>query len=154
MITKFPDDKHVLEGEKVAFRVKVTGAPPPELTWYHNGEEVVADYSKELAEDGSLTMPSAETKHSGIYQLVAKNRAGSMEKEVKLFVKQEGQQSPHIAKKQIHFFRIPVEEFGDYISKSHANDNRDFRDQYAVSILATWTCHMAIYTCCKQWWKG
>ena len=114
----------------------MTGAPPPELTWYHSGEEVVSDYSKELAEDGSLTMPSAETKHSGVYQLVAKNKAGSTEKEVKLFVRQEGQQSPHIAKKQICFFPIPVEEFGDYVAKSHANDNRDFRDQFTVSIPA------------------
>ena len=74
MITLFPDDKQVLVGEEVVFRVKVTGVPVPELTWYHNGEELVADYSKDLAEDGSLTMPSAE--HSGVYQLVAVNRAG------------------------------------------------------------------------------
>ena len=35
----------------------------------------MADYSKELAEDGSLTIPSAELKHSGVYQLVAVNSA-------------------------------------------------------------------------------
>ena len=56
------------------------GTPGPKLTWYHNGEEVMADYSKELAENGSLTMPSAELKHSGVYQLVAVNPAGRAER--------------------------------------------------------------------------
>ena len=72
----------------------MTGVPQPKLRWYHDGEEVVADYSKELAEDGSLTMPSAETKHSEVYQLVAVNKAGSSEREMKLFVKKEGEPSP------------------------------------------------------------
>ena len=48
MIPLFPDDKQVLEGEEVVFRVKVTGVPVPELTWYHNGEEVVADYTPRI----------------------------------------------------------------------------------------------------------
>ena len=56
------------------------GTPRPKLTWYHNGVEVMADYPKELAEDGSLTMPSAELKHSGVYQLVAVNPAGRAER--------------------------------------------------------------------------
>ena len=131
-ITKFPEDKHVLEGEKVAFKVKVSGVPQPKLTWYHDGVEVVADYSTELSEDGSLTIPSAETKHSGIYQLVAVNMAGSMEKVVKLFVKKEGEPSPFVARKQITFSPVPVPQFGDYVARSHANDNRDFRDHYTV----------------------
>ena len=135
-------------------RVKVTGTPRPKLTWYHNGEEVRADYSKELAEDGSITMPSAELKHSGIYQLVAKNKAGSMEKEMKLFVKKEGQQSPHVSKKHIHFSPIPVEEFGDYVSQSHANDNRDFRDQFSVSMPVSLTVTYSDIphtVCCRCW---
>ena len=37
-----------------------------------------------------LTMPSAETKLSGVYQLVAANKAGSVEREVKLEVGKEG----------------------------------------------------------------
>ena len=112
------------------FRVKVSGVPVPELAWYHNGEEVMA---KELAEDGSLTIPSAEIKHSGVYRLVAVNRAGRMEREVKLFVRKD-QQPKHIPKKEHQFKPIPVEIFGDYISECHANDNMDFNDQYNVSI--------------------
>ena len=133
VIAKFPEDKHAVEGEKVVLRVKVTGSPQPKLTWYHNGEEVVADYSRELTEDGSLTLPSAEAKHSGVYQLVAQNPAGSMEREMKLFVKQEGQPTPHVAKRKIQLSAISIENFGDFVAQSHASNNRDFRDQYTVS---------------------
>ena len=117
------------------FKVRVTGSPQPKLMWYHDGEEVVADYSKELGDDGSLTMPSTETKHSGVYQLVASNKAGSMEREVKLFVKKEGEPSPYVARKHITFSPIPVEGFGEYVARYHSNDNREFRDQYSVSGL-------------------
>ena len=130
----FPDDTQVIEGEEVVFRVKVTGDPQPKVTWYHNGEEVTADYSKDLAADGSITFPSAELKHSGVYQLVAKNNAGSVEKRVSLFVQQESQQSVHVDNKQISFSPIPVGEFGDYVCKCHANDNEDFRIQYSVRL--------------------
>ena len=114
------------------------------ISWYHNGEEVVTDYSKVLKKDGSLIIPSAELQHSGIYQLVARNKAGSVEKRASLFVHQEGKQSVHVAKKQIYFSRIPVGEFCDYVSKCHANDNENFRDQYSVSYFLCW------YTTCIQ----
>ena len=132
MIAIFPDDVQVVEGEEVAFRVKVIADPQPKISWYHNGMEVVADYSKMLERDGSLIIPSAELQHIGDYLLVAQNKAGSEEKRVKLFVHQEGKQSVHVAKKQIYFPLIPVGEFDDYVSKCHANDNENFRDQYSV----------------------
>ena len=128
----FPEDIRVFEGEEVVFRVKVTGFPQPKMTWYHNGEEVVADYSQKLAVDGSLIMPSADPKHSGVYQLVVINEAGSEERRVKIFVKREGEKYSNTAKKQTSFSLIPVEEFGDYVCKCHANDNKEFKDQYAV----------------------
>ena len=89
-IIQFPEDTYVEDGEGVLFRVEVSGAPHPELVWYHNGVRVAADYSMELAEDGSLTMPSAELKHSGMYKLVASNPAGSVEGEVRLVVEKKG----------------------------------------------------------------
>ena len=133
MIVKFPEDKHAMEGQTVLLTVEVTGSPQPKLTWYHNGEEVVADYSRELTEDGSLTMPSAEAKHSGVYQLVAQNPAGRKEREVKLSVEGEGQASPNPAKSQlIQLSAIAIDDFGDFVAQSHASNNSDFRDQYTV----------------------
>ena len=128
----FPEDMKVFEGEEVVFRVKVTGFPQPRMTWYHNGEEVVADYSQKLAVDGSLIMPSADPKHSGLYQLIVINEVGSEERSVGLLVKKEDQKYSNMAKKQTSFSPIPVEEFGDYVYTCHANDNKEFKDQYAV----------------------
>ena len=126
----FPEgDRQDEEGEEVVFRVKVSGVPVPELTWYHNGEEVMADYSKELAEDGSLTIPSAEIKHSGVYRLVAVNRAGRMEREVKLLVTEREEKCVHVAKGKK---TIAIEEYGDYVCRCHANHNKQFYDQFAV----------------------
>ena len=132
-ITKFPEDKHVLEGEKVVFKVRVTGSPQPKMTWYHDGQEVKSDYSMELGDDGSLTMPSTETKHSGVYQLVARNKVGTVEKKVTLTVLREGEQAPHLNNRHITFSPIPMNEFGEYVAGGHANDNTDFKDQYTVS---------------------
>ena len=49
----------------VPFQVKVTGSPQPKLMWYHNGEEVGANYSRKLEEDGTPAMPKIEARHSG-----------------------------------------------------------------------------------------
>ena len=130
----FPEDKQVLEGEEAVFRVKATGTPQPKITWYHNGEKVVADYSHGLTEDGSLIMPSTELKHSGVYQVVVINEAGSVARTVNLSVKQEDQKYINVTTKQVSFLPIPVEEFSDYVFKCHANDNQIFRDQYSVRL--------------------
>ena len=80
-------------------------------------------------------MPSAEIKHSGVYQLVAVNKAGRMKREVGLCVNQEGQPSLHGPKTKIGLVPIPTEEFGDYVVKCHANDNKDFIDQFSVRLF-------------------
>ena len=95
----------------------------------------MADYSKELAEDGSLTIPSAEIKHSGVYRLVAVNRAGRVEREVKLLVQVEEHQFVHALTEKTCFSPVPVEAFGDYVSKCHDNGNEIFYQQIFVSIV-------------------
>ena len=116
------------------FQVEVTGTPRPKLTWYHNGEEVRADYSKELAKDGSLTMPSAELKHSGVYQLVAVNSAGRAEREVKLSVESESVEANNVPAyiKVPMGDVIPVAMFGDHVEQRHARSNKPFKDEYGV----------------------
>ena len=118
------------------FQVEVTGTPRPRLTWYHNGEEVRADYSKELAEDGSLTMPSAELKHSGVYQLVAVNSAGRAEREVKLSVESESVEAKNVPayEKLPMGDAIPVAMFGEHVEQTHARNNRPFKDEYGVRL--------------------
>ena len=124
------------------FRVKVTGVPHPKLTWYHDGEEVVADYSRELSEDGSLTMPSAETKHSGVYQLVAHNPAGRAERQLRLRVTAEGEAPPVSQKAPVSLAPVLVTKLGNHVEKNHSKNNKGFNDEYQVtqnlSLAAVW----------------
>ena len=133
-IEEFPEELEVMEGERVAFGVRVTGTPDPKLIWYHNGVEVVPDYSRELAEDGTLSMPSAETKHSGVYQLVAHNPGGRAEREVRLTVREEEEEKKGVsaAPELIPSTGLPVTLFGNFVEKCHSNQNQAFQDQYQV----------------------
>ena len=132
VIEEFPHDIHVMEGEMVALTVRVSGQPQPTLHWYHEGNKVVADYATEIEEDGSLTIPSTEPRHTGIYQLVAENSAGSMEKEVKVFVHVDGEATPDVQKQLVVLQAVPIGNFGRFVADKHANNNRGFRDQYVV----------------------
>ena len=131
-IVEFPEDTDVMEGERVVFGVRVTGVPDPKLVWYHDGEEVVG----ELSEDGSLTMPSAETKHSGVYQLVAHNPAGRAERQLRLMVKEKEQKDSQSASQAAPELTpgasLPVALFGSFVEKCHSNQNKQFKDQYQV----------------------
>ena len=132
-IMQFPEETHVVEGESVLFQVKVTGTPVPKLTWYHNGEEVFADYSNILEDDGTLTLPSVETKHSGSYKLVAQNQAGQKEKELWLFVKEENTEDKvAMAKPVTNFSAIPVGFFGSHVERHHSKNNQGFINEYEV----------------------
>ena len=130
---QFPEETHVVEGEGVLFQVKVTGSPTPKLTWYQNGEVVTADYSTELAKDGTLTLPSVESKHSGMYKLVAQNLAGKAEKEVGLFVQAEHtQQEQASPKPAIKLSAIAVAFFGNHVERNHKGNNGPFINEYEV----------------------
>ena len=123
---------HVTEGESVLLHVKVTGTPKPTLVWYFEGQELQPDYSIDLAEeDGSVSIPSAETRHAGVYKLVATNKAGSVEKEVMLFVHNEEEDVPDVVD-QKELRPVPVAEFGKYVEEHHVNDNQQFGKQYKV----------------------
>ena len=139
VIVEFPEDTRVQEGEGVVLKVEVTGVPHPKLTWYHDGVEVVPDYSRELAEDGTLTLPSAETKHSGVYQLVARNRGGSAEREVKLQVEQEGVEEGIAAEEPSYETvalsgPVPVAVFGSHVEQRHSKNNKPFKEEYEVGL--------------------
>ena len=124
---------YVTEGESVFLHVEVTGAPKPTLVWYFEGKELRPDYSIDVAEeDGSVSIPSAETRHVGVYKLVATNVGGSVEKEVKLFVHKEGNHKPGLVDQKV-LKPVPVAEFGKYVEELHADGNKQFRKQYKVS---------------------
>ena len=113
------------------FKVEVTGVPQPKLTWYHNGTEVEADYSKELAENGSLTIASTEMKHIGVYKLVASNPAGRTEREVRLVVQEEGKTSG--GSERMALDPVPVSKLGSHVEKNHSKNNKGFEDEFKVN---------------------
>ena len=119
---EFPSDTNITEGEGVYFRIKVSGEPQPTVTWYHDGEPVRADYAREIESDGSLTIPSTELEHSGVYKAVATNSHGSEEREIKLLV------SSTIVSSRA----IPIPEFGKYVAELHSNSNQPFKDLFEV----------------------
>ena len=124
------------------FQVKVTGTPMPKLTWYHNGEEVFADYSKALEDDSTLTLPLAETKHSRMYKLVAQNHVGNKEKEVRLFVKEE-----NIQDEVAPVSAILVGFFGSHVERNHSKNNQGFINEYEVicCVYQSSSADMVIY---------
>ncbi|CAI8021857.1 Receptor-type tyrosine-protein phosphatase alpha [Geodia barretti] len=113
-IVQFPKDTHVQEGEAVLFQVKVK-----------------ADYSRDLAGDGSLTLPSTELKHSGVYRLVAHNSVGRVEQEVRLTVGGEGQITPSSNKPtSVPTAPIPVSQLGNHVENKHKRRNQGFNEEY------------------------
>ena len=44
--------KEVKEGSTVTFSVRVTGKPPPEVTWYREGSQIVSSPDFEIKQDG------------------------------------------------------------------------------------------------------
>ena len=134
-IVEFPSDTNITEGEGVYFRIKVSGEPQPTVTWYHDGEPVRADYAREIESDGSLTIPSTELKHSGVYKAVAANSHGSEQRELKLTVSEEGAETAIDLGEMVKSRPIPIPEFGKYVSELHSNSNKPFKELYEVSCL-------------------
>ncbi|KAF6361715.1 hypothetical protein mRhiFer1_009942 [Rhinolophus ferrumequinum] len=69
-----------LEGQTARFDLKVVGRPMPETFWFHDGQQVINDYTHKVVikEDGtqSLIIVPASPSDSGEWTVVAQNRAG------------------------------------------------------------------------------
>ena len=97
----------------------------------------------EIEADGSLTIPSTELQHSGVYKAVVADQHGSEEREVKLAVRKEGEYSVSDEfENQVSTRPIPVLDFGKYVAELHADSNQIFIELYKV-----W-CY--IHACMKE----
>uniref|UniRef100_A0AAQ6IN08 Ig-like domain-containing protein n=1 Tax=Anabas testudineus TaxID=64144 RepID=A0AAQ6IN08_ANATE len=78
------------EGQTARFDLKVVGRPMPDTYWFHNGQQVVSDYTHKIVikEDGtqSLIIVPAMPQDSGEWTVVAQNRAGRTSVSVNLTV--------------------------------------------------------------------
>lgn len=67
------------EGEPVRLTVKVTGIPPPTVTWYRDGRQLVSSPDFEIKQEGeihSLYIPEVFYEDSGKFSVRAENSAG------------------------------------------------------------------------------
>ncbi|XP_057602279.1 titin isoform X1 [Hippopotamus amphibius kiboko] len=75
-----PTSFKCLEGQTARFDLKVVGRPMPETFWFHDGQQIVNDYTHKVVvkEDGtqSLIIVPAAPSDSGEWTVVAQNRAG------------------------------------------------------------------------------
>ena len=97
-----------------------------------------AGYSITVADDGTLTLDSAEVRNSGIYQMVAQNRAGRVERELMLTVnsveeERKGAESP--AQDEGGFWDVPLALLGRHVESYHATNNRGYNSEYQVSYV-------------------
>ena len=68
--------------------------------------------------------------HAGVYKLVASGPSGSAEKCVELIVSVPGDEE---VVGEVDLTPIPVAQFGAYVTEHHANGNKKFFSNYAVS---------------------
>ena len=122
-------------GEYVLLYVTVAGNPPPVLTWYHNDEGINTDPSIEVGRDGTLSIPSMEEQHVGVYRLVASNTYGSCYEEVELGIIDEDtftiRRAESIAS-MIDNAPVPVASFEEYVSTHHRKSDEAFHFQFLV----------------------
>ncbi|XP_017920713.1 PREDICTED: titin isoform X2 [Capra hircus] len=75
-----PTSFKCVEGQTARFDLKVVGRPMPETFWFHDGQQIVNDYTHKVVvkEDGtqSLLIVPATPSDSGEWTVVAQNRAG------------------------------------------------------------------------------
>uniref|UniRef100_A0A7N8WZ38 Ig-like domain-containing protein n=1 Tax=Mastacembelus armatus TaxID=205130 RepID=A0A7N8WZ38_9TELE len=81
------------EGQTARFDLKVVGRPMPDTYWFHNGQQVLNDYTHKIVikEDGtqSLIIVPAMPQDSGEWTVVAQNRAGRTSVSINLNIQQK-----------------------------------------------------------------
>ncbi|NXB05638.1 TITIN protein, partial [Cnemophilus loriae] len=92
------------QGQTARFDLKVVGRPMPETYWFHNGQQVINDYTHKIVikEDGtqSLIIVPAMPEDSGEWAVIAQNRAGKASVSVTLTVEaKEDLVRPHFVER-------------------------------------------------------
>ncbi|KAJ7993536.1 hypothetical protein DPEC_G00273430 [Dallia pectoralis] len=85
------EDMCVEPGQSATFTIIITGRPAPEIQWYKDGEELVANENVEVVQNGvrcCLTVLCPEDEDSGIYTCWAFNNSGNTSCQAKLMVEE------------------------------------------------------------------
>lgn len=75
------------EGNPVHFTIKVSGQPPPEITWYKDGTKLTSSRDFEIIQEGdihSLYIPEVFYEDAGKFSVTAENPAGKSQCQAEL----------------------------------------------------------------------
>lgn len=84
-----PGNMSVVLGQPIFIHCPVSGIPPPEVTWYKDGDLVLPELDpnlRVLAEGRRLEIINARVMDTGKYKCVAENVAGETRKEYEIDV--------------------------------------------------------------------
>lgn len=142
----FPECVTASLGEYIVIQVLVSGTPQPSLSWTHDGMGVERDATIEQANDGTLVMPSAENCHEGIYCLAASNGHGEATAQLVLTLEGErDEEEPGVRLSLSESTPVPLDSFGDYVTRNHDNSNEGFQIQFMVGVhvcMCVFVCHL------------
>ena len=87
-------DREVIEGDAAQLDVKITGNPEAKVTWYKDGQEVIASTRIHLLSDPesglySLLLSPAKAEDEGEFRCMASNMGGSVACQAQLLVEGE-----------------------------------------------------------------
>ncbi|XP_058521028.1 striated muscle preferentially expressed protein kinase isoform X1 [Ochotona princeps] len=91
LFTRLLEDMEVLEGRAARFDCKVSGTPPPAVTWTHFGRPVEESENLRLHQDGglhSLHIAHVGTEDEGLYAVSATNTHGQAHCSAQLYVEE------------------------------------------------------------------
>lgn len=90
-------DVHAIEGKSVSLLCEISGAPEPEVIWYHENKPVKESSDVQLLFRGdrcSLFIQEAYPEDAGVYKVVAINLAGEASSTCKLSIESTNKADP------------------------------------------------------------
>ncbi|XP_047577035.1 striated muscle preferentially expressed protein kinase isoform X5 [Lutra lutra] len=91
LFTRLLEDVEVLEGRAARFDCKISGSPPPSVTWTHFGRQVEESENLRLRQDGglhSLHIAHVGSEDEGLYAVSATNTHGQAQCSAQLYVEE------------------------------------------------------------------
>ncbi|XP_029415916.1 striated muscle preferentially expressed protein kinase isoform X2 [Nannospalax galili] len=91
LFTRLLEDVEVLEGRAARFDCKISGTPPPSVTWTHFGHPVNENENLRLWQDGglhSLHIAHVGSEDEGLYEVSAANTHGQAHCSAQLYVEE------------------------------------------------------------------
>ncbi|GAA6075113.1 striated muscle preferentially expressed protein kinase isoform X1 [Tachysurus ichikawai] len=91
LFTRKLDVLEVIEGRNARFDCKVSGTPPPVVTWTHFDNPLVENEDIRILKEGgrhSLVISHVSSEDEGFYTVVAKNKHGDAECSAELYVQE------------------------------------------------------------------